>query len=71
MPFPRELLDVGAELRGRAAGTRHRWWVVPDYRPDGQPARSATVVDRAGQMIASFERLEDAERAVEAVNGRT
>lgn len=46
------------------------WYVVPDYRPNGDPATSATVVDRAGQQVAQFESIADAEAAVAAVNGR-
>ena len=44
------------------------WYVVPDYSPEGRIASSAIVVDRAGQQVAHFEWIEDAERCVEAVN---
>lgn len=47
-----------------------KWFTVPDYRPNGDPATSATVVNRAGQQVAHFESIADAEAAVDAVNGR-
>lgn len=50
--------------------TPRKWFTVPDYRPSGDPATSATVVDRAGQQVAHFESIADAEAAVAAVNGR-
>lgn len=63
--------DIHSNLHVSLVGAHSRWYVVPDYRPDGQPSSSATVVNRAGELVATFESLDDAERAVEAVNGRT
>jgi len=45
-----------------------KWYVVPDYMPTGVQAKTATVVDAAGQHIATFDRITDAERAVAAYN---
>lgn len=47
-----------------------KWYVVPLYSTDKTPRSGADVYNRCGELVATFERIEDAERAVGAVNGR-
>ena len=69
----KENASLRNQLWAYQAGTHNhpvgkRWYTVPDYQPGGTPATTATVVDAAGQHIATFDRITDAERAVAAYN---
>lgn len=65
------VMHWGSGLFEPGTNERRKWYVVPDYQPNGTPATTAHVVDAAGQEVATFERIADAEAAVAAVNNAT
>lgn len=52
-------------MRQVQADTAERWYVVPNYRKPG-----ATVTNRVGELVATFEDIAEAELCVARVNGR-
>ena len=49
--------------------TKGKWYVVPNYNPSGNRSSGCTIVGEAGQHVASFEYIEDAEAVVKMMNG--
>ena len=49
--------------------TTGKWYAVPDYSPSGNRSSGGKILDEAGQHVASFEWIEDAEAVVEMMNG--
>ena len=49
--------------------TQGKWYAVPGYSPSGNRSAGGSIVDSAGQHVASFEWIEDAEAVVKMMNG--